>query len=85
MSNLYFYRDNNGFEVDLLLQQGRELIGIEIKSSATYFAKQLKNLDKLAQSSQKIGFSWLVYDGQAITLSHNKKTICFNPIKAIFQ
>ena len=35
-SNLYFYRDSNGVEVDLLLKNGSEYTAIEIKSSQTY-------------------------------------------------
>lgn len=35
-SNLYFYRDSNGVEVDLLLKNGNEYSAIEIKSSQTY-------------------------------------------------
>ncbi|MDD3739088.1 MAG: ATP-binding protein [Lentimicrobiaceae bacterium] len=35
-SNLYFYRDSNGVEVDLLLKNGNEYSAVEIKSSQTY-------------------------------------------------
>lgn len=34
--DLYFFRDTNGNEVDLLIARGRELIPVEIKSSETY-------------------------------------------------
>ena len=49
-SNLYFYRDNVGNEVDLVLDYGGQLITVEIKSSETisssYF-KALKYYQKL--------------------------------------
>ncbi len=51
LANLYYYRDSHGHEVDMLLQQGRKLIGIEMKSSSTYHVKQFSALDKLAKSS----------------------------------
>lgn len=35
-SNLFFYRDSNGVEVDLLLKNGNDYSAIEIKSSQTY-------------------------------------------------
>lgn len=35
-SNLFFYRDSNGIEVDLLLKNGNDYFAIEIKSSQTY-------------------------------------------------
>ena len=47
-SNLYFYRDSNQNEVDLLLKEHSSLYGIEIKSSMTYhadFEKALKQID----------------------------------------
>ncbi|MGN0188137.1 MAG: ATP-binding protein [Candidatus Cryptobacteroides sp.] len=47
-SNLYFYRDSNQNEIDLLLKKGSGLYGIEIKSSMTYhtdFEKALKQMD----------------------------------------
>ena len=47
-SNLYFYRDSNQNEVDLLLKSHSGLYGFEIKSGMTYhanFEKALKQLD----------------------------------------
>jgi len=35
--DLYFYRDNHGNEVDVLIPMGRELIPVEITSSETFF------------------------------------------------
>lgn len=35
-SNLYFYRDSNGVEVDLLFKNGNDYSALEIKSSQTY-------------------------------------------------
>lgn len=46
---LYFYRDSNGNEVDLLVKSGSQYCCYEIKSSATFhadFAKGLKNFEK---------------------------------------
>lgn len=34
-SNLFFYRESNGNEVDLVAETGRELLAVEIKSGAT--------------------------------------------------
>lgn len=46
---LYFYRDSNGNEVDLLVKKGQRYSCYEIKSSATFhvdFTKGLKNFEK---------------------------------------
>lgn len=47
-NNLYFYRDSNQNEVDLLLREADGITGIEIKSAMTYhpdFEKSLKQLE----------------------------------------
>lgn len=47
-SNLYFYRDSNQNEIDLLLKKSSGFYGIEIKSAMTYhtdFEKALKQMD----------------------------------------
>ena len=52
-SNLYFDRDSNQNEVDLLLKSHSGLYGIEIKSGMTYhanFEKALKQLDGWSRS-----------------------------------
>jgi predicted AAA+ superfamily ATPase len=49
-SNLYFYRDSNRNEVDLLLRKGDCFTAIEIKSSQTYhpdFEKGIKAFEKI--------------------------------------
>lgn len=46
---MYFYRDSNGNEVDLLVKNGSQYCCCEIKSSATFhpdFTKGLKNFEK---------------------------------------
>jgi predicted AAA+ superfamily ATPase len=49
-SNLYFVRDSNGNEIDLILKHGDSFKCIEIKSSQTYnseFEKGLKSVDSI--------------------------------------
>ncbi len=52
-SNLFFYRDSSGVEVDLLLKNGNDYSAIEIKSSQTYhpeFETRIKSLNSLLKS-----------------------------------
>ena len=42
---LYYYRDNNGNEVDLIIDRGAKQTGIEIKAGQTYKSDFLKGLD----------------------------------------
>lgn len=63
-SNLYFWRDRSGHEVDLLIDQGTYLSPLEIKSGQTINQDYFKGLDfwrKLA--GKTAGKAWLVYGG----------------------
>lgn len=62
-THLYFWRDNKGAEVDLVLDNGKNLIPVEIKSAQTYQEKQLSPLNTWnTWSGNKNGI--LVYDGK---------------------
>jgi predicted AAA+ superfamily ATPase len=61
---LYFYRDVQKHEVDVIFKHGNELIPIEIKSSKTYnpdFIKTLKFFQNIAQNRAPKGY--LIYAG----------------------
>lgn len=63
-SNLYFYRDSNQNEVDLILKNRDSLCGIEIKSSMTYnsqFEKGLKQIDSGVK--EKVEPKAIIYTG----------------------
>lgn len=67
VANLYFWRDNTGNEIDVLLEQGEHLRPIEIKSGQTinrdYF-NGLRRWTKLAESEKtKVDTPYLVYGG----------------------
>lgn len=47
---MYFYRDSNGNEVDLVLKKGRQLIAIEIKSAATFTTDFLKGIERFSKA-----------------------------------
>lgn len=64
-SNLYFYRDSNQNEIDMLLKRNTRLYGIEIKSSMTYhkdFEKALKRIDEWVKAP---------VDGKAVVYAGN--------------
>lgn len=63
-SNLYFWRDRSGHEVDLLIDHGTHLSPLEIKSGQTINQDYFKGLEfwqKLA--GETAGKAWLVYGG----------------------
>lgn len=58
----FYWRDNNGVEIDLLRQQGSELLPIEIKSAQTYTKEFSSNLKKF-MSYSNLGTGLVIYDG----------------------
>lgn len=84
-ANLYFYRDSNRNEVDLLTNDGPELIAIEIKSSSTYRESLLSNIKKFEKLSSKIKASYLIYSGDTMPVNDQEKAVCFDQINSIFS
>lgn len=72
-SNLYFWRDNTGHEVDVIIDEGETLHPIEIKSGTTvntdYF-KGLKFWEKLTSNPE----GTVIYTGDEIQLRNNNNT-----------
>ena len=63
-SNLYFWRDHHGKEIDCIIEKANSLIPIEIKSSKTYQKEHFKHMNywnKLSDNSKEN--SYLVYSG----------------------
>lgn len=62
---LYFYRDISGKEIDLLFQQGSQLIPIEIKSSKTFSSSFLNGLKYFhEQAPKKAKGGTVIYGGK---------------------
>lgn len=73
---VYFYRDSNQNEVDVLLKQEGELTAIEVKSSMTYatsFEKSLKKIDQWMEETvkQKV----IVYNGDFENVAGDIKVV----------
>lgn len=65
-ADLYYYRNSNGTEVDLIIDKKRYRQFIEIKKGETYYPKMSKPLESLI-AEQDQGF--LLYNGKSIKLS----------------
>lgn len=64
-ANLYFYRDSNKNEIDLLLRASGVLSGIEIKSAMTYHSDFSKVIDRMVDYvKEPIGTRAIVYAGK---------------------
>ncbi len=63
-SNLYFWRDRRGLEVDALIDHAEGFSLVEIKSGKTVPANALKNVRALRELSDGTpGDNWMVYGG----------------------
>ncbi|WP_308364977.1 MULTISPECIES: ATP-binding protein [unclassified Microbulbifer] len=82
--NLYFFRDSTGNEVDLICQQGRELVAIEIKSSTTYRAELLKGLKRINAIAPRVSASHLIYAGERFEFSNGINALNYREISTIF-
>jgi len=61
--NLYYFRDNKGLEIDVLIDSGNKILPIEIKSSATFSSSFLANLQQFKKISG-IKTAKLIYSGE---------------------
>ena len=76
-SNLYFYRDSNGNEIDLVYSMGHFLLPIEIKSGQTITSNYFRGLKKFRDLFQEqiSGPSLLVYAGETEQPRHDTQVI----------
>ena len=69
-SNLYFYRDSNHNEIDLLIKRASGMYGIEIKSAMTYhsdFEKALRKMDDWVKGD--VDGKAIIYTGKLENIS----------------
>jgi len=81
---LYYFRDNNKNEVDLVFEKQRKLIPIEIKAAMTYnehFLKGIKHFQKVSDKTQK---GVLIYAGELQFENELAKVINFSGIYQVF-
>lgn len=64
-SNLYFWRDRSGHEIDLLIDHGSRLSPLEIKAGQTTNKDYFKGLDFWRTLAGDAARAWLVYGGSA--------------------
>ena len=62
-TNIFFWRDNKGVEVDILLDKGGKLFPIEIKSAQTFQETYLRPMQQWNNFSKNKG-GLLLYDGK---------------------
>lgn len=73
-SNLYFWRDNIGNEIDLLIDNGLDMIPVEIKSGQTVTNQFFKGVLYWNKLTEKEG-GYVIYGGKTIQKRSNSITV----------
>lgn len=82
---LYYWRDNNGHEVDLLFEKQRQLVPVEIKSAMTWHSGFSNNLGWLVAHAEGVAPGFVVYAGEARPATDRFTAIHFSEISRIFE
>jgi predicted AAA+ superfamily ATPase len=65
--HFYHFRNKDQVEVDIIIEQGRQLAGIEIKAAATVTQSDFKGLKKLRDAcGEQFAAGVVFYDGESI-------------------
>lgn len=65
--HFYHMRDKDGLEVDVVIEQGQRIAGVEVKAAASVSAADFKGLRKLQQNTGKnFTGGMLLYDGDSL-------------------
>ena len=83
--NLFFYRDNNKNEVDLIYKQSSNLIPIEIKSAKTLNKKFFNGLNIFKKITSKASGGYLIYSGELSPDTDSIKVRHFTKTYEIFE
>ncbi|MBR1667445.1 MAG: ATP-binding protein [Bacteroidaceae bacterium] len=84
-SNMYFYRDSNKNEIDLLTKENGILNGFEIKSSMTYSTDFQKTISKLdTYIKEPTGTKAIIYAGNMENAAADIKLFNYKHISELF-
>jgi len=83
--NLFFYRDNNKNEVDLIYKQSSNLIPIEIKSAKTLNTKFFNGVNIFKKITSKALGGYLIYSGKLSPDTNSIKVRHFTKTYEIFE
>ena len=83
--NLYFYRDSRGNEIDLLYASGPNLVGVEVKSAATFSSHFKKSLLRFSNSESTLESGYVIYNGEARQFSDGIVAVNYKDAHSIFN
>lgn len=71
-SNLFYWKDRTGNEIDVLLDQSAGTVPVEIKLSATFHPDFLKGIRYWQKLNPKVKSNYLIFTGQDAALEKTK-------------
>ncbi len=80
---VYFWRDNKGLEIDLIIEKGTALTAIEIKSGTTVTSAFLTNLRKFDQFANLPLEKMIVYGGDDHMTLHDIQVLPWSHFQSI--
>ena len=83
--NMYYFRDNNRNEVDLIYKKHRMLIPIEIKAGMTFHENLLKGIKYFQRISDNAQKGYLAYSGNLVFENDYARVIHFRDIYTVFE
>jgi predicted AAA+ superfamily ATPase len=82
-ADMFYYRSQNAIEIDLIMNKGRYIMPIEIKSCAQPNASFTKNIKLFTRLSKKIKHGCVVYSGELREKKGEPKFVNFKNIGAL--
>jgi predicted AAA+ superfamily ATPase len=82
-ANMFYYRNRNGFEVDLILSKGCSMVPIEIKSSPKFNASFANNIRRFHSFAENIADGYVVYSGAGSDRVKDTKYVNFRKVGEI--
>ena len=84
--SLFYYRDVQKNEIDVLYKKGHELIPIEIKSSKTFHTEFIKKLELFQTiAKNRVNKSFVIYSGEIEQRIRSTHILNFANAKQVFN
>jgi uncharacterized protein len=85
-ANLYFWRDNVGNEIDVLVESPQGLAAIELKSGQTINNDFFKGLGKFSSVADKaLTSAWLIYGGNQSQSRDLAEVVAWNDLSSLVR
>ena len=83
LSNLYYWRDSQGHEVDIVIETGNNLVPVEIKAGQTITTDYFSGIQYWQTLTNEKKSAWLVYAGNQSQQRENIQVLSWQEIDKI--